>query len=109
MPAEVESKYGEPWSGPHDGCVYDADGSFVFSHVGSGEADPYGQVRDSMAGRAAKCVNACAGFENPDVLREIAVLLRHRVARGVYMSTGAFETLLAKLDKPAEDKEEVSA
>lgn len=56
--------------------------------------------------RLALCQAACAGFENPGELRGIVEFLR-KLCTGGHAPRVA--ELLAKLDKPVEDKEEVSA
>lgn len=104
MPADVEGKYGEPFVmlGPNTGGIYDREGDIVLETCGVGTA--------SHARRAVATVNACEGFENPAVLRKIVEHAELLILEGRCMQPGgAMDQLLARLDEPAEDKEEVSA
>lgn len=92
MPAEVEkkAKFHEPWAPvPGTSRATYAGGDVAFEALGENTRD-----------RIVETVNACEGYENPMALREIVDALRK-------INTPAWPGsihLLAKLDKPAEER-----
>ena len=87
MPAENKGAYHEPWVQNRSKGLNQA-GGVVFEALGK-----------KHAARIVATMNACEGFERPEVLREIVEYARDRASRG---PGGYWQALLDKLDKPAD-------